>query len=237
MNILTRLSFGILVLHGLELLNGCGRDEKFRGKTVVLDESQGSADATADHVNDHSQPNETPNEGPQQEVLALAPSIGIRNFAQINDAFAKVTGVAKTTASIRTLYETDLKSALPTTSDIASFLPSHQVAISKLATEYCDVLINDTTKRAAIIGTFNMTQLPASLNDAQQARAMSSAMLGSLWGAATSQQPDRSASIETMTGLIQALAQTDTSANNTGTAAIVKGACSAALASSIITTY
>jgi hypothetical protein len=237
MNILTKMSLFALALHMIEFLTACGRDEKFRGRTVVLEESQGSADAIGEHVDEHIHAEDEKPSNTADETLALAPAIGIRNFVQINDAFAKITGVVKTTPAIRTLYETDLRSALPTTSDITSFLPSHQVAISKLATEYCDALINDPAKRGAVIGTFNIAGLPATLADAQQARAISTAMLGTLWGLENSQQPDRTDSIDTMTSLVQTLAQTDTSANNAGTLAVVKGACSAVLSSSIVTTY
>jgi hypothetical protein len=81
-----------------------------------------------------------------------ASDIGIRTFDEINITMAEITGVDPEDAEIETTYET-IKQQLPSVEDIEGFLSSHQVAISQLAIEYCDKLVDNPTLRDDFFGS------------------------------------------------------------------------------------
>ncbi len=70
------------------------------------------------------------------------PDIGIRSFSQLNDTMANVTGIDPNSNAVRDLYD-ELLGQLPATTDVMSFNTSHQVAIQRLATGYCQALVDD----------------------------------------------------------------------------------------------
>ncbi|NOY61733.1 MAG: LamG domain-containing protein [Gammaproteobacteria bacterium] len=85
-----------------------------------------------------------------------APSadIGLRTFDEINASMSVVTGVPHTTADVQSTYDT-IKQQLPSTETIGGFLSAHQVAVSQLAIEYCNALVEDSTLRSNFFGNFN----------------------------------------------------------------------------------
>lgn len=81
------------------------------------------------------------------------PSEGFRDFGRINATFAEVTGVDRTTNAIQNTYN-GIIDALPNGPDLRQFSSATEVNIMKLALEYCNVLIDDTTARAAYFPGF-----------------------------------------------------------------------------------
>ncbi|MBI3562787.1 MAG: LamG domain-containing protein [Gammaproteobacteria bacterium] len=75
----------------------------------------------------------------------------IRKFEEINATLADYTGIDPTTASIggTTGTYTTVYQQLPPVESIDGFLASQQMAVTQLAIQYCSVLVDDTSKRAA----------------------------------------------------------------------------------------
>ncbi len=80
--------------------------------------------------------------------LPQAERLGVRTFDEINATFAEVTTVDPQTPSVDILYQ-ELRQSLPAVPEIMTFLSAHQVAITQLAIQYCDALIEDGPKAAA----------------------------------------------------------------------------------------
>jgi hypothetical protein len=71
------------------------------------------------------------------------PSRGVKNFAQVNAALSRITGVPPSNTAVNTLYNT-LQQSLPPSNDLGAFLASHQTAISALADQYCNAAATTT---------------------------------------------------------------------------------------------
>jgi hypothetical protein len=89
---------------------------------------------------------------PVQELTETLPREGIRNFDQINDTMATLTGVDPRQRNVREAFA-ELEQQLPSDYDIRSFLSSHQVGIFKLAVEYCDSMVESERLREQFFGT------------------------------------------------------------------------------------
>ncbi len=96
------------------------------------------------------------------DVLDPVPVVGFRDYARINETMATLTGVDPFTPAVKATYE-ELTQQLPSTEDIRSFVSSHQVGISKLAFEYCHEMVEgDTSLRDAFFGAgFQWTAIPS----------------------------------------------------------------------------
>ena len=68
--------------------------------------------------------------------------IGIKNFAEINETLAAVTGVPITDSRVAATFST-IQQQLPTVEAINSFLSAHQMGITQLAVAYCAAMVDD----------------------------------------------------------------------------------------------
>ena len=84
--------------------------------------------------------------------------IGVRTFDQINASMAAVTGVSPNNAKVKATYAS-IRQSLPATPDIQGFLSSHQTSVAQLALQYCNVLVDDATARAAFFPGASFTSL------------------------------------------------------------------------------
>jgi hypothetical protein len=241
----------VLAVSLLELLSACGLEENGERQRQTIFVSRSNSDAIA-HAGDGSsnqealpaedgegenQSNSSPQKSEEEQIADMPVRLGMRDFHQINQTMAFLTGVPSTTPAIKTLYDNELRTQLPVSNDIKGFLSSHQVGISKLATEYCDNLMANTTLRGTILTGFNFNQPPvAGLTDAQ-AGMISGALLNRFWGPALANQPDRAAAVADLKALIVDLRTSATAATPAETLNIIKGACTATLASSAVTTF
>ena len=77
--------------------------------------------------------------------------VGLRTFDEIDTTLSLITGVPQTNTRVRTTY-TLVKQALPAIEKFGAFGPAQQTALAQLAMQYCNVLVDDNTLRAAFFG-------------------------------------------------------------------------------------
>lgn len=167
-------------------------------------------------------------------VAPPLPDSGIRSFAQINDTMAAVTGVDPATPTIRVTFG-GLTQQLPGSTDLRSFVSSHQVAISKLALEYCDALVESTALRAALFGSQFQFDAPVTTALAGPAERdlIIDALIDRMIGANLLSQPTSAEVRPLLNGLIDdlTLGCSATTCDATRTRTVVKAACAAVLSS------
>lgn len=96
--------------------------------------------------------------------------IGVRTFSELNATMSELTGVPTNNSAVFAKY-TLLKQQLPATEGLTAFGPANIIAISQLAFEYCDRMVEDTgitslcertgttiSARACMFDTFNFSQ-------------------------------------------------------------------------------
>jgi hypothetical protein len=81
----------------------------------------------------------------------VEPDLGLRTFAQINDTMSVLTGINANDAAVLGSYG-DLRSSLPSTSDLLTFAAAQQIAIQRLATAYCGAVVTDAGNCSAFFG-------------------------------------------------------------------------------------
>jgi hypothetical protein len=194
--------------------------------------------AHSTNTTDNTQTGNTPDGGSSSGSGSVAdqpmderPTVGIRNFRQITDTMAALTGVPKTTPAIVTALAATgggLETQLPDNNDIRTFAGSHQVAISKLAVEFCDAMVESPALAAAAVPGFDFTMLPAAAFDATGKTQVAKSLLEKFWGAGLESNPNEAETLATLTALID-----DISAGKAATAvttkSVVKGVCTALL--------
>ena len=103
--------------------------------------------ALGDYTSNVSEPNQP--EVPKIYSGPERPEMGLRNFDQINNTMAALTGVD--VSRTRDTFD-GLRQQLPTTFDVQTFVSAHQVAVFKLALEYCDNMVESPQLRDAFFG-------------------------------------------------------------------------------------
>ncbi len=170
------------------------------------------------------------------------PGEGIRDFARLSETMAAVTGVSAGEPSIRATY-LELVQQLPSTYDLRSFVSSHQVAIAKLALEYCDVLVESPANRVDFFGAsvdFDApaTQFAGVAGEANRDRVIQ-ALADGMLGRGLESQPDRDEAEEALDPLFDALTAGCDAASCPAerTRTVVKGACAAVLSSAGVSVH
>jgi len=143
---------------------------------------------------------------PPVVIQAQEIDVGVKNFEQINETMAFLTGVDPTIRDIERIYE-ELEDQLPGNNNIKSFLAANQVAITKLAAEYCDELVGNGTLRGQVWTGLNFGNSPNQI----------------LRNRATSETE--------MLSLMNDLLVGENLGNRDTTSKVMKGVCTAALAS------
>ena len=167
-------------------------------------------------------------------VQAEEVDIGIKNFEQIKESMAVLTGVSSTSNAIRNTYR-DLEVQLPTENSIKSFLGANQVAITKLAAEYCDQLVNSGNLRGQVWNNFNFNGTPNQvLSNNTQKNQVINQTLDKFWGTSMNNTMRTQSQGEMLSLLNDLLSGENLGSNNT-TRTVVKGVCTAALASAQVT--
>ncbi len=88
----------------------------------------------------------SPTEEGVPNLALLEVGLGTRDFQQINQTMASLTGVDPRTGSIQSTYEA-VTSALPTNNDIKTVSGPNIVGVARLAAQYCDVVANTNDAR------------------------------------------------------------------------------------------
>jgi hypothetical protein len=165
----------------------------------------------------------------------VRPEAGIRNFDQINNTMASLTGVDPTRRNVRDTYVA-LAQQLPGGNDVRSFVSSHQTGIFKLALEYCDALVESSTLRGALFGSGIDFNAPVStaLGDPARKQLVADRLVERFVGTNLASQPSVQEVRPIVTGLLDQLTapcRQASSCSSTRTRSIVKAACSAVLSS------
>lgn len=231
MNTLTikRLLQVNVALLALNLLAACGAENS--RKRSHAQAPQLSDDQTASVPQD-TEPNKGDDKKTEEssETSLTMPSaaIGVRNFEQIVQTFAKLTGVSARNTTVTTAVA-DLKSSLPDSNDMRTLTPAKISGITKLAATFCDVAMADATLRAKLYPGINFGVGPTqALADPKSAIT---ALLQNVWGADVVSNSQGAADIVTLTDLLKSMmvGKANTAAM---TANLLMGTCAAALASS-----
>ncbi len=170
------------------------------------------------------------------EVNALVVHVGVRNFQAINYTMSTLTGIPTTNAAVAATYA-DQNSALPTETDVKSFVGSSQVAVFKLAVEYCNALMTDNTKATAFFGATNINDTPANVFTAAGTKAISETLITKLWGANLSTLPPLDQSSGILSQLIKDLLTGKDNGNKAVTTGVLVGACTTVLGAAPVTIY
>ena len=91
-------------------------------------------------------------------VLPAVPAEGLRDFQLLNASMSSLTGVSPATPAVLAEFSA-LQQQLPAGFDMRTFVSSNQMGISKLALEYCDELVENTTLRDAFFGALKPVRL------------------------------------------------------------------------------
>ena len=221
------------------LLTGCGVRSSGGGARPSAPGDEGTADQQPDDQN-ADQTAENPDkkdDANKVDPAAFALQAGVRNYAQVNATMSVLTGVSPTMAAVKAAFDNELSTGLPAGNDAAAFLGSHQVAVTKLAVEYCDAAFESTTIRVVLIPGFNFAVAPsAAFTPANKALVVNS-LVDKFWGAGLT---DRPTSAQTQADLVKLLddilvGKTLTDVNVTKN--VVKGVCTAVLASAPVTMF
>ena len=166
------------------------------------------------------------------------PTVGIRNYDQINHSMAAITGVSTEVRQVRDTYR-ELTQQLPGSNDVRSFGSSHQVGIFKLAVEYCDEMLDVRDLREDFFGTqYNLNRRVVDALTPQAKQHVADTLIEKIYGANLANQPGAAEAGPEVLGLLDQLtAQCEQSSPNDDdcqagrTRAVVKAACSAVLSS------
>lgn len=232
----TKIRLGASITSLLVLLlsfNHCVLQPKATSKPSDGSETSQSQTNTSTNTNNNGTGNgEEPPVDPPAIVLEEV-DVGVKNFEQVLETMGVLTGVDPNVNSVRNTYE-DLKTQLPTNNDIKTFLPAHQVAVTKLAAEYCDELVDDSGLRGSVWPGFNFGGTPAASLDANGRATVINQTIDRFWGVGTVEVTDRNAAQVELQVLIADLLQNEAE-NSTTTRTVVKGVCIATLATARVT--
>jgi hypothetical protein len=88
---------------------------------------------------------------PEPADLEDEADVGLRTFDELNATLSQITRVPMTNTRVRDTY-TLVKQALPSIEKFGAFGPAQQTALAQLAMQYCNVMVDDNSLRAAFFG-------------------------------------------------------------------------------------
>jgi len=174
--------------------------------------------------------------------LPEASDIGVRNFHEINATMAAITGVSTGQVDVNTVYKTVMQQ-LPTVENIQGFLSAHQMAVSQLAIEYCNALVdnNGTIAREIYFPGFFTSGFPPESADtafdtSTKRDLVIMPLISRVMNTGLTVQPDPAAVTSELDDLILiltdcAIGPSPTCATSTRSEEIVKASCAATLGS------
>lgn len=176
-------------------------------------------------------PKETKDEA--QVINEAQVSTGIKSYEQILHTMAALTGVDVLNGSVQTVYK-QVETTLPTDNDIKVFLPPHQLAITKLAAEFCHVLVDNGTLRAQIWPDFNFNATPNNAFNSANRDMLIEQSIEAFWGGVVSDE-ERSLATDELQQLMDDLLLEERTDQSSVTRNVVKGVCTAVLSSAHVT--
>ena len=163
-----------------------------------------------------------------------APEVGVKDADRIYQTMSVLTGVPANNGTVLGIYNSDYKAQLPVNSRVEAMLETHMLGAAKLASEFCNVLINDGTLRAAIWPTtdFNFgsnASVVFAPNSVPRGRFIV-LMLERFWGVGVLESTEYEDGYDAIDQLITDVMQGQT-ANQALTITVAKTACTSALSS------
>lgn len=183
---------------------------------------------------------ETPAEEDKDEgqiINELQVTTGVKNFEQILHTMSAVTGIDPYSAnagSIMTVYR-QVESSLPTDNDIKVYTATQQVAVTKLAAEFCFLLTqnNFATQRLAVWPELVLnSQVQVAFNETNSLNFIDDT-INAFWGGVLTQS-EYDMAVAEFRDLILDLKGADTT-STAATGRVTRGVCTAALSSAYIT--
>jgi Concanavalin A-like lectin/glucanases superfamily len=173
--------------------------------------------------------------------LPPAQRFGVRTFDEINATMAAVTTVDPETLAVDMTFQS-LRQSLPAVESPEAFLSSHQVAIAQMAIEYCNALVNDSSKAAVYFPGFDFGASPPAAFAGNNRFLIIDPLIDRVMGIAIQTQPD----FTDLRGELGSLAPSAgypgnlvdrllVSADNPNTGAIAKAVCAAVVGSAVAT--
>jgi hypothetical protein len=223
------------------------RQQLSRQCSVILKDAGPAADVFSiefEYLGDFENP-VLPVAIPAPPVPTFGPPLpveGFRSFDRIQETLATLTGVDPTTPSVQATFD-EITQQLPSSFDLRSFASANQVAISKLALEYCDAMVESVALREAFFGTspgieFDSPATQAFSDPARRDRLIDP-LIDRMIGTNLAVQPDPSDLRPVLDGLVDDLLQgcdpTSCAAEHTRT--VTKAACAAVLASAAVSIH
>ena len=163
-------------------------------------------------------------------IVAQTVEVGVKNYEQILNTMAVLTGVSLEDREIRNTYA-DVKDQLPTSNDIKSFQSANQVAILKLASEFCNELVNSEELRSNIWREFNFGQRPSSILNADGWDFIIERSIDHFWMISEEEYSIKVSAQAELSSLITDLLAEETQDSSAVTRDIVKGVCISTLGS------
>jgi hypothetical protein len=178
--------------------------------------------------------------GPKEEgqiIKETQVTTGVKSHEQILYTMAAVTGINPyAVASIMTVYR-QVELSLPTDNNIKVFSSTQQVAVTKLAAEFCFVLSNDATARSAIWPGMNFAAAYDTFFSTQNKPVFIQNMISIFWGPMLTNEELQGTyqDLDDLIVMLKQNAQDQPENNNTATLRAVRGACTSALSSAYVT--
>lgn len=160
-------------------------------------------------------------------------AIGLKTFDEVNASMSKVTGIPTTQPGVAETFTT-VKQQLPTVEDLEGFLSSHQMAITQMAIQYCDVLVSDTTRRNAFFPGFDFGENASTAFDDAGRDLIKTPLMEKFVGTSLTTQPsdaDIEAELDSLMGRLTTCGSGSCEAGRTET--VVKASCAAVLGSAV----
>lgn len=175
--------------------------------------------------------------GPTDEgqiIKQLQVTTGVKNHEQLLHTMGALTRIDPySNNGIMGVYR-QIESSLPTDNDIKVYTATQQLAVTKLAAEFCVVLVADATRRNAVwpvlATTFN--QVSGTAFNAANEEAFIDQTVNSLWGGVLNTEELNNAHTELGNLITQTINNENTAA---ATQRTVRGVCMAALSSAYVT--
>lgn len=159
--------------------------------------------------------------------------IGLRTFDEINAAMSAITGVATTQPAVAATF-TLVRQQLPGVESIEGFLSSQQMAITQLAIQYCDALVENTALRASFFPGFDFNASAAAAFDVAGRNLIIDPLLLKVVGQNLTTQPADADVRTELNNLITNLTSCGGACAGDRTKTVVKASCAALLGSATL---
>jgi Concanavalin A-like lectin/glucanases superfamily len=155
--------------------------------------------------------------------------IGLKTFDEINASMSVMTDIPVTQTDVASTYTT-IRQQLPSVEAVGGFLSAHQMAVTQLAIQYCNALVEDTTVRASYFPGFDFDESYVSAFDVAGRSLIIDPLLERMVGTSLNSQPSDTAVDDELNDLMDILTVCSGDCSDR-TETVVKATCAAVLGS------